>query len=572
MRDTTLLDGTWRFQPDPYGEGDRNGYHAAGFDDDAWCEVAVPSDFSQNIPEMDFYEGGGWYRRRLDAPVSWDGRRVVLRFEGVNNHARVWMNGECVGKNADPYLPFECDVSDVLQCGGANSVVVYADNTSNPGDVPGNLRGWRTFGGILRSVSLIVTDRVHLGSIATVCEADGRIRAHVTVCNNSETSSSVAASLCIDEAALELTADAVNIDAGGEVTMEMSGTLGDVEPWSPDSPRLYNATIAVQRSGEVVDTIGLRIGFRTVEVGKGVLLLNGEPIYVTGFNRHEDGAGCNMTPDPEMTRSDLELMKASGSNFVRLCHYPHDSHELDLCDELGLLVMAEVPLYWWTGKWDEENHDAKFAAAKRQLGTMIERDVNHPSVMIWSVSNENAEHAPGVVEGNRELVAIARSLDSSRLVVHVSNHWTEVRSFEDDDLIAINAYPAWGRMHKGGNEEFTLQDATAWWADELEKLHACYPEKPILVAEFGHPALPGVTNGAFGEATQVAALAAEFEAMHAPYICGALIWCFADHPWPGGFDFVRFMTVSTYGVVTRDRRPKPSLEAMARLFREKQAG
>lgn len=569
-RETSLLDGTWRFQPDPYGESVRGGYHESDFDDQAWCKVAVPSDFSQGVPELDFYEGGGWYRRGLDAPESWKGRRVVLHFAGVNNRARVWLNGTLVGENADPYLPFECEISDTLQFGSANRLVVYADNTCHPEDVPGQQRGWRTPGGILRSVSLVVTELVHLGPIATVCEADGRIRVSATVRNSGGDSASVVVSLRVDDPSLELKTDTVTVDAGDEVTTEIAGALADVEPWSPATPRLYDATVALHQSEEIVDAVALRVGFRTIEVSDGALLLNGAPMYLTGFNRHEDVPGRNMSPDPEMTRRDLELMKASGANFVRLCHYPHDTHELDLCDELGLLVMDEIPLYWWTGQWDEEHHEAKFATAQRQLRTMIARDVNHACIMIWSVSNETAEHAPGVVEGNRELVKLARTLDSSRLVVHVSNHWTEVRSFEDDDLIAINAYPAWGRMHKGGNEDFTLEDATAWWTDELQKLHECYPGKPILVAEFGHPAVPGVIDGAFGEATQVAALEAEFEAMHAPYICGALVWCWADHPWPGGFDFVRFMTISTYGVVTRDRRPKKSLETIGELFRGRQ--
>lgn len=581
MRTTIELDGPWRFQPDFYEEGDREGFERRDWDDSKWLECQVPCDFSTALSELAFYEGGGWYRRLLDVPQALRDQHNVLRFEGVNHRCRVWVNGRPAGENQDAYLPFEIAVDDLLDYGASNSIVVFADSTCYPEDVPGMQRGWHTFGGLVRSVSLVSTSRLHISDVATDARSDGALRVRVNVSNGADVSAStsvdvslVALSLPLGEGEGEVRGpkDSLALEPGEHSEINLSATIPDIDPWSPESPNLYDLTVSLTREGDVVDARTITIGFRTIETRDGQLLLNGSPIYLTGFNRHEDSPRTTMAPDPELARQDLESMKAAGANFVRLCHYPHDSGELDLCDELGLLAMDEVPLYWWGGKWDEENHEPKLAASRRQLETMIARDINHPSVIFWSVSNETSERAPGVVEGNRELVKLAQELDASRPAVHVSNHWTEVKEFDDDDVICVNGYPAWGRMHKGGNGTFTLEDATRWWADELEKLHEAFPGKPILVAEFGHPALLGVGAGALGEPSQSAALAAEFEAMHAPYICGATVWCYADHPWPGGFSFMKNMTVSPYGVVTRDREKKQGYSAISALFNAKQSG
>jgi beta-galactosidase/beta-glucuronidase len=133
-----------------------------------------------------------------------------------------------------------------------------------------------------------------------------------------------------------------------------------------------------------------------------------------------------MALDLETTRQDLEAMKEAGANFVRLCHYPHPPAELDLCDELGLLVFAEIPLYFWNDI-DEgrRTNAARVQTAKRQLERMVDRDFNHPSIVFWSVSNETHDNEPDVAESNRELIRTVRALDSTRLHVHVSNHWKE---------------------------------------------------------------------------------------------------------------------------------------------------
>ena len=138
--------------------------------------------------------------------------------------------------------------------------------------------------------------------------------------------------------------------------------------------------------GQTLDSAEVRFGFRRIERRGTQLLLNGEPIYLTGFNRHEDSPTTGMATDLKTARQDLLDMKRAGANFVRLCHYPHHPGELELCDELGLLVMSEIPLWQWDARLEDvASNGKKLATAKRQLERMIARDRNHPSVIFWSV-------------------------------------------------------------------------------------------------------------------------------------------------------------------------------------------
>jgi GNAT superfamily N-acetyltransferase len=317
----------------------------------------------------------------------------------------------------------------------------------------------------------------------------------------------------------------------------------------------------------------IRLGFRKVEASGGKLLLNGQEIYLTGFNRHEDSRMRDGAVDLGTARRDLIEIKEAGANFVRLCHYPHHPGELDLCDELGLLVMDEIPLYWWDGMREGvDHHRRKLEASKRQIRKMIRRDINHPSVIFWSVSNENREERPEVAEGNRQLVRLAKELDPSRLAVHVSDHhWQSHPNFSCDDVICVNAYPSLHRHGYDGDYAYDLSDSTRFWRDGLHRLHTQYADKPILVSEFGYAALEGVYDGAFGEDIQADAIAHEFAGMAAPYVCGATVWCWADHPWPAAtFEFCRHLGTSPYGVVSRDRRKLKAYRRIRQMFRARQ--
>jgi len=579
MDDMLDLCGVWRFQPDPADEGEALGYWWADYDVRFWREVRLPADFETCHPALDAYEGAGWFRRVVAVPQSWRDKRVTLHFEGVNTHAKVWVNGQCAGEHPDPFLPFAFAIQDVLDFDGANVIAVRVDNVRRPGEVPGLQRGWRTFGGVLREVSLVATDKGYIDHVVAISEPvaqGGVLSLDVTVKNEHPVDVLARLSAVVTDGAgrqlARLTALPQPVPNDGEALFALMIGVRGVLPWSLSAPNLYNVRLALELDGRVADAREVRVGFRKIEARDGRLWLNDQPVYLTGFNRHEDSPRSNMCPDLETTRRDLEAMKEAGANFIRLCHYPHHPAELDLCDELGLLAMGEIPLYWWDGLNEGETAcAAKLDAAKRQLAALIRRDINHPALIFWSVSNETEEQRPEVAAGNRALVSLARELDPTRLAVHVSNHWQDAPNFDADDVICVNGYPSVYGRYDRANPGYNLAKSTAFWRDGLAALHARYPDKPILVTEFGYTSFRHVRDSAFGEDTHADALVHEFAGMDAPYVCGATVWCWADHPWPPAtFAFCRYLGISPYGVLTRDRRHRKPFWTIRKLFREKQ--
>ena len=573
-RETLDLTGPWQFQPDPFRQGQSAGYSKAALDARRWRGVRVPCAFDDCMPGLRSYEGCGWFTRRIDVPDSWRGRHVDLRFEGVNTKAEAWVNGQLVGSHDDGYLRFDLPATGTLRYGQPNTITVKVDSTRVDGEVPGLKRGWRPFGGILREVSLIATDPLRIAHVSTRAEADGEFEQVIEVTNGRGESVEMCAAVSIrNKRGIEMArfnTDSINLAAGEAAQFRAAGAVADIEPWSPESPTLYHTDVRVLAGGKEADRRTLRIGFRTVHTKGTKLLLNARPLFLTGFNRHEDSPRTGMCPDIEIVRKDLETMKRIGCNFVRLCHYPHHPSTLDLCDELGLLAMCEIPLYWWSQsrQKDGQTFDRTLAAAKRQLESLIRRDINHPSVIFWSVSNENDESIPDVVEGNRELLDLARKLDRSRPAVHVSNHWHDHPHFDADDVICINDYPTWWQMYSVSEKPVNFAESTRIWRKELAGLHKRFGGKPILVTEFGGLSFEGVFGLAGGEDYHAKAIEAEFAGMQAAHVCGATIWCWADHPWPEG-GWIGNVTTSPFGVVTRDRKPLAPFYAAEKFFTAK---
>ncbi|MEI8063826.1 MAG: glycoside hydrolase family 2 TIM barrel-domain containing protein, partial [Verrucomicrobiota bacterium] len=405
----------WRFLPDPHGDGEKLGFWKADFDTRLWREVMVPSCFEVGGPNFDCYEGIGWYQRTFRLPAAWRSRRVVLRFEAVNYRAKVWLNGKLLGQHADGFLPFEFEVGDQARWDNDNVLAVSVDNTPCDEDVPGRHVGWRGYGGILREVSLSATDLLHIADLNVVATPNangGHVECRINLRNNRSVPANAVLDVVIHNASGKAVATldqrAVRVAPGESAGIVISGILADVGTWSPTTPVLYQAVVRLTEQNKIVDTVDTKLGFRRVEATSAGLLLNGQPIFLTGFNRHEDSPRNAMATDLETTRRDLEQIKEAGANFVRLCHYPHHPAELDMCDELGLLVMCEIPLY--KGDTPPPTNAVRVAVAGRQLKSLIARDANHPSVIFWSVSNETSDQKPEVAESNRALIRLARAL------------------------------------------------------------------------------------------------------------------------------------------------------------------
>jgi beta-galactosidase len=553
------LGGPWRATLDVEDKGEREGYFRPDFAAEGWKQVNVPGSFANIAPEIDRYEGVGWFRRSLRLPPQWQGKHVVLHFEGVNHRCRVWVNGRPVGENPDAFLGFDLSIGSELRFDADNLLVVRADNGRRRDTIPGGRLGWHPYGGILREVTATAMDPLRIDNIMISGEPDGgngRFKLRAKVVNGRDRSVEGQFTVGINQlgflAPMGFATPTGILEAGQEKTLEVTGIVPRAQAWSPEQPARYAVEARLIVGDLIVDSTSVLFGFRKIEARGETLYLNGKPVFLTGFNRHEDSPKTDMCPDPELTRKELMQMKEMGCNFIRLCHYPQHPATIALCDEIGLLVMCEIPLYMWPGLQEGlDNYRGTVEAAKRQLTKMIDRDYNHPSVIFWSVSNEIHTQHPEVRGTNVVLVQQARRLDPTRLAVHVSDHWQQgdprADSFGEDNVICLNGYP-------------NPKDGPGWWTKRLEELHREYPGKPILITEFG------------GEADrpidwQIGRLKAGFEGTTAPYVCGTTIWCWADHPWDKTW---LEPPLSPYGVFSRDRQPRESVDVARQGFLDRQ--
>ena len=582
VREQIDLSGPWSFKADPGNEGYSAAWFRASTDKTNWTKVNVPVGFDQCGPGMERYFGTAWFSRCITVPESFRGRRIVLHFEGINYNAGVWVNGRLIGENHDAFLPFDLPVSDAIIAGEKNCIALSINNIRERGQFP-LFEGWYGQGGFLREASLMATNATFISETKLEATAgagtkdhQGHLAFHAIVTNDSEEARPLKIEVCvIDKTGKNLstlTSSVISVESGKKGNFIIEGNIPHVQWWSPDSPVLYTLEVSAILGGKVVDMTRRRTGFRTIEVKNARLLVNGEQVFLRGFNRHEDSPRTGMATDLKQVLEDLMQMKKSGCNYVRLCHYPHHQGELDLCDEIGLFVLAENAMNEW-GHIDHpapnpsiplkpEDAPLVIGNARRTLGKMIARDNHHPSVIIWSVGNENEESRSDVSNGNDELIQFGQTLDRSRLWTHVSNSfrkegWQNFYRF--DDVIVVNVYPT--HWYKPDEKELSLglPKSTKIMQDTLKRLHDQFPEKPVIVGEFGFP------DGDKGEKEakkQAMATEAEFKGLSAPFVAGGAIWCYARHPWP-------WNNISNYGYVSRDRRSKfPAFLLVERLYKE----
>src|SRR3954452_9131577 len=357
------------------------------FDDTEWARLPVPSHwqlhgygapaytnvrypFPVEPPFVPDENPTGDYRRPFEAPGSFSGP-AVLRFEGVDSCARVWLNGSYLGTTRGSRLPAEFEVGGVLRPGGVNVLAVRVHQWSSGSYLEDQDMWWLS--GIFRDVRLLARpasaaiDDVFVHADYDHVSGRGQLRVDVP---------GVEARVTVPELGVAA--------LGGETV-----AVERVEAWSAEIPRLYECVVA-----SATERVTLRIGFRRVVIEDGLLQVNGHRVQLHGVNRHEFDPAAGRTVGEELMRRDLELMKAHNVNAVRTSHYPPHPRFLELCDEYGLYVIDECdlethgfePLGWRANPADDP---AWRNALVDRMQRMVERDKNHPSVILWSLGNES---------------------------------------------------------------------------------------------------------------------------------------------------------------------------------------
>jgi beta-galactosidase len=452
-----------------YGKaGQADGPASVKFDDRAWRVVDLPHDWAVALPFSDrgdsnhgskaigrnFPENSvGWYRKTFYLPKQDQGKRIGIDFDGVYRDSQVWLNGFLLGEEHSGYSSFHYDMTDYLNYGGDNTIVVRANATAE--------EGWFYEGsGIYRHVWMTKTNTLHVAHdgtfvTSTVNGPDADVSAKITPANDGLQAIRCTVKAEIEDAEGHVVATSAEVP--GEVKVADTASLSiplkvpGARLWSLETPYLYKLITLVSIEGKPVDRYETPFGIRTIrfDPDKG-FFLNGKHVELKGTNDHQDHAGVGIAVPDRLNAYRIERLKAMGSNAIRMSHNPPSPQMLDLCDRLGMLVLDENRLMGATPE------------TEGQLRRMIERDRNHPSVILWSVGNEEwaLEWSVYGERLTRDMQALATRLDPTRL-----------------STVALSGSGA------GNSLASQVLGFNYYLQHDIDKMHARFPERPVVGTE-----------------------------------------------------------------------------------------
>jgi len=401
-----LFNSNWKFHKGEVANGE-----AVNADDKDWRVLDLPHDWSIEGPFSEEWASGtaflpagiGWYRKTFTLPTGSETKKKLIYFDGVNNNSEVWLNGHLLGKRPNGFIPFQYDLGPWLTK-GKNVIAVRVDHTKFADS------RWYTGSGIYRNVYLITTSPVHIGlwgvgfSTPSVSAKQAQAKVNVSV-KNEAAKNSVVTIKCtlLNGAGKEVAASSkmVKLKQGDSTTTAMGLSVAAPRLWSVDHPELYTLNVTVMADGKQADEWQEKVGIRSFKFdADSGFSLNGNNMKLKGVCIHDDAGVLGVAVPQEVWYRRLKTLKEGGCNSLRLSHNPHADYLYRLCDELGFLVMDEAFDEWELGKnkwikgWNagtpgQDGYHDNFAVwAAKDIGDMVLRDRNHPSIIMWSIGNE----------------------------------------------------------------------------------------------------------------------------------------------------------------------------------------
>ena len=542
-----LLDGTWYHRADPTDVGLTQRLQRqeslAG-----WGTTTVPNASNAGDFSNPSYMGNvHWYRKDFRLPRASAASKWVLRFESVNYRARVWLNGKPIGLHVGAYLPFELRAKSMRRR-GVNRLVVRVDSRRKKFDIPPLSQrasgafegGWWNYNGILREVYLRRVDQFDFAQVAYLpslrcrtCAAT--VRVQVTVANVNTKGAQARISGSFGGKSLRFRAH--RVPGRGERRFRARVRIRNPRLWSPEHPTLYTGRLQLRTSsGRIVQKHRVHTGVRSLRVSRlGRIQLNFRDVNLRGASMHEDSLSRGAALTPAQMRENIGHLRDLRATITR-SHYPLHPYTLELADRYGILVWSEIPVFRMASRLfaiAEVRHKAL-----RMLRTEIQRDVNHPSVAVWSIGNENASRpGTGLRKYIRKAEREVKGLDPTRLIGLATSGFPTVEKqdiYLELDVLGINDYFGWYNGPRG-----TIADR-AQLSGYLNRLHSDYPNQALVITEFGAEAN---RNGPVTEKGTYQ-FQADFLKYHLdvfaskPFISGALIWNLRDFRvkpgWAGG--------------------------------------
>lgn len=567
------MDGMWKFHLDERSVGENEGW-IDGIPGEEM--IPVPASFQDFYTEKDIreYTGDFWYETDFFVPGEWEGREILLRFGAATHRASVYVNGILITEHEGGFLPFSAKVTTVVRYDSYNKVVVKVNNELNCTNIPcgetitlpnGKKMSkpyfdFFNYAGLQRSVYLLAVPR------ESVVDFDLDYAIHG---KNAEVSYQVRTN---GEHAVQLEL----LDAEGSCVAQKDGKEGvlyveNAHLWQVRNAYLYRLRIRIMDGEELIDEYEQEIGIRTVKVEGTDILINGEPVYLKGFGKHEDSDIVGRGFSIGIMKRDFELMKWIGANSFRTSHYPYSEEIYQMADREGFLIIDEVPAVGMfqslmnfmeasTGKqtafFEKETTPVLLKAHLRAIEEMIARDKNHPSVVAWSLLNEPETTNEAAVPYFKEVFDLANKLDMQkrpRTFALIMNSLPDTcKCYQFSDIIALNRYYGW--YMKGGYEicvaeELFRKEMDAWKEKKLNK--------PFIFTEYGADTLASehkLPSVMWSQEYQDEYLKMTHEVFDSyDFIKGEQIWNFADFQTTEG---IMRVNGNKKGVFTRQRQPK----------------
>lgn len=572
-RNLFSLDGLWRFSiEEPAANALLPGK----------LEAPVPASYNDLFldPAIRDHVGFAWYQRAVVVPTVWSGEQILLRFDAVTHAAVVFVNGRQVAEHIGGYTPFEVDLTKLVTPGEEFRLTVGVDNrltnvTIPPGTITVDKKGqekqtylhdFYNYAGIARSVWLYSKPQRSVEDVTVVTRvdgADGFIDYDTVAEGDAETRVVVK-----DAQGLE-----VSSTTGAKGTLR----IPNANLWQPGEGYLYDLEVQLLDNDRIIDSYPVAVGIRTVEVRGAQFLINGEPFYFTGFGKHEDTPVRGKGHDNAYLVHDFQLMEWTGANSFRTSHYPYAEEVLEFADRHGVVVIDEsagvgINLGVAGGLTGgapsptfspEAFNEQTRASHEQHLRELIQRDKNHPSVVMWCIANEPASNEEGAREYFEPLVKLTRDLDPTRPLTYSAvmlAHSKNDKIADLFDVICVNRYYGW-YVFTGDMEtaEDYLEADLKGWASEFKK--------PIIMSEYGADTMPGFHS--FWDMPWSEEFQSHFlETYHRvfdriPELVGEQVWNFADFQTTKG---IYRVDGNRKGVFTRDRQPKAAAHSLRKRW------
>jgi 6-phosphogluconolactonase/glucosamine-6-phosphate isomerase/deaminase len=566
------LNGWWKIKFDEDNQGTELGWPVK--QPEGCLDIHVPSCWNEVFPEYHSYDGTAWYFKEIYVAPQELFERVTLCFEGVNYCCDVFLNGKQVGAHEGGFTFFDFDVSQFLQSGVVNLLVIRVNGEHDQWTLPPRNPDWFNYNGIYRPLYLDVSRAIYFNDFRINSCMNGLVTIQANITSNEVEGRFLLFAKISDQLGIEVAHQEIEIGdcQDPELPVRIEIQIPSPRLWRLMDSYLYSLILELrQGTDQLCDRVEKRFGLREIRIDGQKVLINGEEVKLVGCAKHDEYPLTGRTVSRLQLVRDYDLLRQMNANFVRLAHYPHNRLEHEVLNELGIAAISEAPLVFL--QEEQMTNEVMLEKAKRMLAEMIRTEKNETCIIFWSLFIECDTHLPGTKRFVKEIVEYVKSLDETRLIIMASIRPLEDVTYDYFDVIGVNYWEGW------------YQNAPAEQAvDWLTTMARRFPNKPLLITSHGW-------DGIYNERSYIEKIHWS-EDLQSDYlrrvadifqgfknIVGEIIWNFADfgvsswdHPSQPPIKSPRYLLrpleLNHKGMVDFYRRPKSTYYNMKEKFAE----